>query len=55
MRTIDLGGEWDIDSLDGEYSLKGRIPGTLFEHLEAISTLAAGLRLRSLFDSYSGA
>jgi beta-mannosidase len=42
MRMIDLGGEWDIDSLDGEYSLKGRVPGTLFEHLETRGDFGPG-------------
>lgn len=42
MRSIDLGGEWDIESGDGVYSLKGRVPGTLFQELEARGDFGPG-------------
>ncbi len=34
MNDIDLGGEWDIRSADGKYTMKGTVPGTVFQYLE---------------------
>ncbi len=41
-QTVDLGGIWDIHSLDGEYTLTGKVPGSLMEELENIGAFNGG-------------
>lgn len=41
-QTVALGGIWDIRSLDGEYTLTGKVPGSLMEELENIGAFNGG-------------